>query len=97
MPANPKASLVLLPGDAGLSDYDPLQRAIMKDVEKGYAVLSVGQKTIGRTAVKYASGTATAVSIAAVSSGVRRLAGAIVASGFRASKVIFVSGNLDSV
>jgi hypothetical protein len=47
--------------------------------------------------MKYASETATPVSIAAVSSGVRRLAGAIAAPGFRARKVVFVSGNLDAV
>ena len=96
-PPKPKASLVLLPGEAGLSDEDPLQRARMKYVEKGFAVLSIDQKTIVRAAMKYASETATPVSIAGVSSGVRRLAGAIATPGFRARKVIFVSGNLDSV
>jgi hypothetical protein len=97
VPSNAKASLVLLPGDAGLSDLDPLQRARMKYVEKGFAVLSIGQDTVIRAAMKYASETAKPVSIAAVSSGVRRLAGAIAAPGFRAKKVVFVSGNLDSV
>jgi hypothetical protein len=97
VPSNAKASLVLLPGDAGLSDLDPLQRARMKYVEKGFAVLSISQETVIRAAMKYASETAKPVSIAAVSSGVRRLAGAIATPGFRARKVIFVSGNLDSV
>lgn len=97
LPSNATASLVLLPGDAGLSDLDPLQRARMKYVEKGYAVLSIGQETPVRPAMKYASETARPVSIATVSSGVRRLAGAIAAPGFRARKVVFVSGNLDSV
>lgn len=96
-PSSPKASLVLLPGDAGLSDADPLQRARRKYVERGFAVLSIEQATIVRAAMKYASETATPVSIAAVSSGVRRLAGAIAQPGFRARKVIFVSGNLDAV
>lgn len=95
-PPNAKASLVLLPGDAGLSDVDPLQRARMKYVEKGFAVLSIDQDTAIRAAMRYASETARPVSIAAVSSGVRRLAGAIAAPGFRANKVVFVSGNLDS-
>jgi hypothetical protein len=35
LPSNAKASLVLLPGNAGLSDRDPLQRARMKYVENG--------------------------------------------------------------
>lgn len=96
-PPYAKASLVLLPGDAGLSDLDPLQRARMKYVEKGFAVLSIDQDTAIRAATKYASETAKPVAIAAVSSGVRRLAGAIAAPGFRARKVVFVSGNLDSV
>ena len=97
VPSNAKASLVLLPGDAGLSDKDPLQRARMKYVEKGYAVLSIDQKTAIRAAMKFASETVRPVSIAAVSSGVRKLAVAIAAPGFRAKKVVFVSGNLDSV
>lgn len=95
-PASPKASLVLLPGDAGLSDNDPLQRARQKFVEKGLAVLSIDQKIGVRAAMRTAAETATPVSIAAVSSGVRRLAGAIASPGFRARKVIFVSGNLDA-
>lgn len=97
LPANAKGSLVLLPGDAGLSDRDPLQRAKMKYVGKGFAVLSIDKKTNIRAAVKYASETAKFVYIAAVSSGVRRLAGAIAAPWFRAKKVVLVSGNLDSV
>ena len=97
VPSNAKASLVLVSGDAGLSDLDPLQRARMKYVEKGFAVLSIGQDTVVRAAMKYVSETAKPVSIAAVSSGVRRLAGAIAEPGFRAKKVVFVSGNLDSV
>ena len=97
VPPKPKASIVLLPGDAGLSDKDPLQRARMKYVDRGYAVLSIDQKTVVRAAMKFASQSAMPVSIAAVSSGVRRLAGAIAAPGFRAKKVVFVSGNLDSV
>jgi hypothetical protein len=96
-PSNAMASLVLLSGDAGLSDLDPLQRARMKYVEKGFAVLSIDQKTVIRAAMRYVSETARPVSIAAVSSGVRRLAGAIAAPGFRAKRVVFVSGNLDSV
>jgi hypothetical protein len=96
-PSNAKASLVLLSGDAGLSDLDPLQRARMKYVEKGFAVLSIDQKTVIRAAMRYVSETARPVSIAAVSSGVRRLAGAIATPGFRAKRVVFVSGNLDSV
>lgn len=95
-PSSPKASLVLLPGDAGLSDTDPLQRAKAKFVEKGLAVLSIDQKTVVRAAMRTAAETATPVSIAAVSSGVRRLAGAIASPGFRTRKVILVSGNLDA-
>ncbi len=97
LPANAKASLVLLPGDAGLSDRDPLQRAKMKYVGKGFAVLSIDKKTNIRAALKYASETAKPVYIAAVSSGVGRLAGAIAAPWFRANKVVLVSGNLESV
>ena len=97
LPSNTKASLVLLPGDAGLSDRDPLQRAKMKYVGKGFAVLSIDKKTNIRAAVKYASETAKPVYIAAVSSGVRRLGGAIAAPWFRAKKVVLVSGDLDSV
>ena len=97
VPSNAKSSLVLLSGDAGLSDLDPLQRARMKYVEKGFAVLSIGQDTVIRAAMRYAAQIARPVSIAAVSSGVRRLAGAIATPGFRARKVIFVSGNLDAV
>lgn len=95
-PASPRASLVLLPGEAGLSDKDPLQRAKAKYVERGLAVLSIDQKTVVRAAMRTAADTATPVSIAAVSSGVKRLAGAIAAPGFRARKVILVSGNLDA-
>ena len=97
LPSNAKASLVLVPGNAGLSDRDPLQRAKMKYVEKGFAVLSIDKKTKIRAAMKYASETAKPVSIAAVSSGVSRLAGAIAAPWFRAQKLVLVSGNLDSV
>jgi hypothetical protein len=96
-PATPQASVVLLPGDAGLSAADPLQRSSQRFVDKGFAVLAIEQTTVVRAAMKYASETATPVSIAAVSSGVRRLAGAIAAPGFRARKVVFVSGNLDAV
>ncbi len=97
LPSNAKASLVLVPGNAGLSDRDPLQRAKMKYVGKGFAVLSIDKKTEIRAAMKYASESAKPVFIAAVSSGVSRLAGAIAAPWFRAKKVVFVSGNLDSV
>lgn len=97
LPSNAKASLVLLPGNAGLSDRDPLQRARMKYVGKGFAVLSIDKKTEIRAAMKYSSETAKPVFIAAVSSGVTRLAGVIAAPWFRAKKVVLVSGNLDSV
>ena len=97
VPSSAKASLVLLSGDAGLSDQDPLQRARMKYVEKGFAVLSIDQDTVIRAAMRYVSETARPVSVAAVSSGVRRLAGAIATPGFRARRGIFVSGNLDAV
>lgn len=96
-PAAPRASLVLVPGDAGLSESDPLQRMKMKFVDKGLAVLSIDQKTVIRAAMRTAADTATPVSIAAVSSGARRLAGAIAGAGFRARRVVLVSGNLDSV
>ena len=103
VPTNAKASLVLIPGDAGLYGtgkkdvQDTLQRAKKKYVEKGYAVLSIDQETDIQAAIEYASATATPVFIAAMGSGVSRLAGAITAPGFRANKVVFVSGNLDSV
>jgi hypothetical protein len=97
LPANAKASLVLVPGNAGLSDRDPLQRAKMKYVGKGFAVLSIDKKTNIRAAMKYASEASKPVFIAAVSSGVSRLAGAIASPWFRAKKVVLVSGDLDSV
>jgi hypothetical protein len=103
IPTNAKASLVLLPGDAGLYGsvkkalLDTLQRSRNKYVEKGYAVLSIDQETDIPAAIEYASATATPVFVAAVGSGVPKLAGAITAPGFRANKVVFVSGNLDSV
>jgi hypothetical protein len=96
-PANPRASVVLLSGDAGLSEADPLKRLSRRFVDKGFAVLAIEQTTVVRAALKYASESATPVSIVAVSSGVRRLAGAIAAPGFRARKIVFVSGNLDAV
>lgn len=96
-PASPRGSVVLLPGDAGLSAADPLQRSSRRFVDKGFAVLAIEQTTVVRAAMKYASETAMPVSVAAVSSGVRRLAGAIAMPGFRARKVVFVSGNLDAV
>jgi hypothetical protein len=103
VPTNAKASLVLLPGDAGLYGtgkkdvQDTLLRSRKKYVEKGYAVLSIDQETDIQAAIEYASSIATPVFIAAVGSGVSKLAGAITAPGFRANKVVFVSGNLDSV
>ena len=97
VPSSAKASLILVPGNAGLSDRDPLQRAKMKYVEKGFAVLSIDKKTNIRAAMKSASETAKPVYIAAVSSGVSRLGGAIAAPWFRAQKVVLVSGDLDSV
>ena len=97
LPSYAKASLVLVPGNAGLSDRDPLQRAKMKYVGKGFAVLSIDKQTNIRAAMKYASETAKPIFFAAVSSGVSRLAGAIAAPWFRAKKLVLVSGNLDSV
>jgi len=97
VPPNPRASLVLLAGDAGISEADPLQRARAAYVARGFAVLSIDQKVNVRAAMKFASETARPVSIAAVSSGVRRLAGAIAAPGFRARSVVLVSGPLDLV
>jgi hypothetical protein len=97
LPSNAKASLVLVPGHAGLSDRDPLQRAKIKYVEKGFAVISIDKKTNLKAAMKYASETAKPVYVAAVSSGVSRLAGAIAAPWFRAQKLVLVSGDLGSV
>ena len=103
IPTNAKASLVLLPSEAGLygtgknNIQDTLIRSRKKYVEKGYAVLSIDQETDIQAAIEYASATATPVFIAAVGSGVSKLAGAITAPGFQANKVVFVSGNLDSV
>jgi hypothetical protein len=69
----------------------------MKYVGKGFAVLSIDKKTNIRAAMKYASETAKPVYMAAVCSGVSRLAGAIAAPWLRVQKVVLVSGNLDSV
>lgn len=94
VPADPKASLILVPGEGGRSESDPLQRARSKFTAKGFAVLSVDKGADIGEAMKYMRETARPVYVAAVSQGVARIAEASAEENFRTRGLVLVFGNL---
>jgi len=96
-PASPKASLVLVPGEGGMSERDPLQRARKEYIENGFAVLSVDKKTRISPAMKYMAKIAKPVYLAAVSQGVSKVAHLMAGGRFKTKGLILVSGNLEYV
>lgn len=94
VPSNPKASLILLPGQGGLSKTDPLQRAVKGYAKQSFAVLAVDSRTNIIPAMKYLSKIAKPVYLAAVSAGVSRVASMMKKGKLRTQGLVLVSGNL---
>jgi len=96
-PDNPTASLVLVPGQGGLSENDPLQRTRKKLAAKGFAVLSIGKAANIRAAMRQMAQIAKPVYLAAVSQGVSRVGVMMSGGKFKTKGLVLIAGNLNFV
>ena len=96
-PDNPRASLVLVPGQGGLSENDPLLRVRGEIAAKGFAVLSIGKTTNVRAAMRQMAQIAKPVYLAAVSQGVSRLGIMMSGGKFKTKGLVLIAGNLNFV